>query len=337
MARIDLSIVVPAYNAEKTLARCVESLLTSDAVLSGLAEVILVDDGSSDATWAICSAYAHEGRAVAIHTQNAGVSAARNRGMAAASGRFITFVDSDDFVDRDYHVRSLGPLLEDPTLDFSITGFRTVEAGRERRTSVTSGRIVRAEPGGQWTSLMRQGLINPNWNKIYRADVVARHSVEFDVGRRIAQDLWFNLDFLRVAGDGCLVDVDGVYFVRDHVSSTRAVASRYDEIHSLDRSLIYREQLSEKLFDLGLSRMDVDQYFEERAHTWLHTMVKNVQNAGTPLRWHQQVREVRRIMDFQPVRVDILASTTSGRLELLNRALCRVDSATLTWLAYRFV
>jgi glycosyltransferase involved in cell wall biosynthesis len=334
---MDLSIIVPAYNAEKTLDRCVESLLTSDAVRSGLAEVIVVDDGSSDATWAICSSFADDGRMVAIRTQNSGVSAARNRGMAAASGRFITFVDSDDFVDRDYHVRSLGPLLEDPTLDFSITGFTTVEAGRERRTSVTPGRIVRAEPGGQWTSLLRHGLINPNWNKIYRADVVARHSVEFETGRKIAQDLWFNLDFLRVAGDGCLVDVDGVYFVRDHVSSTRAVANRYDEIHSFDRSLIYREQLSEKLLALGLSPLDVDRYFEERANTWLHTMVKNVQNTGTPLRWRGQVREVRRVLDFQPVRADILASRTSGRLGFLNRSLCRVNSATLTWLVYRFV
>ena len=334
---MDLSIVVPAHNAEKTLARCVESLLESEVVRSGLAEVILVDDGSSDATWTICSAYARAHQVVAIHTTNAGVSAARNRGMAAASGRFITFVDSDDFVDRDYHARCLGPLLDDPTLDFSITGFTTVEAGHGHRTSVTSGRFTRTEREGKLPGLLRQGLINPNWNKIYRAEVVARHSVEFEVGRKIGQDLWFNLDFLRVAGDGCLVDVDGVYFVRDHVSSTRAVAKRYDEIHSLERSLVYRADLSERLLAVGVSRADVELYFEERANTWLYTMVKNVQNAGTPLSRRRQIHEVRKILDQPQARRDILASRNPARLGLLNRVLCRVDSATLTWLVYRFV
>ena len=334
---MDLSIVVPAHNAEKTLTRCVESLLASDLVRSGLAEVIVVDDGSSDSTWAICSDYARAQQVVAIHTTNAGVSAARNRGMAAASGRFITFVDSDDFVDRDYHARSLVPLRDDPTLDFSIAGFTTVEAGQRRRTGVSPGRLTRTEREGTLPRLLREGLINPNWNKIYRADVVAGHSVEFEVGRTIGQDLWFNLDYLRVAGDGCLVDADGMYFVRDHVSSTRAVAQRYDSIHSLERSLAYRADVSEKLLAVGVSRADVERYFEERANTWLYTMVKNVQNAGTPLNRRRQIHEVRRILDQPQTRRDILANRHPARLGLVNRLLCRMNSATLTWLVYRFI
>lgn len=100
-----LSVIVPVYNAEKFLNTCVDSILNQ--TFSDL-EVILVDDGSPDASGAVCDRYAEEDKRVhVIHQKNAGVSAARNAGLDFASGEYMTFVDSDDFIDAGMYEKML--------------------------------------------------------------------------------------------------------------------------------------------------------------------------------------------------------------------------------------
>ena len=94
-----ISVIVPAYNVEKYLARCVDSIL--DQTYEKL-EVILVDDGSPDNCGAICDDYAaKDSRVKVIHKENGGLSSARNAGLEAATGEYIAFVDSDDWLEQD--------------------------------------------------------------------------------------------------------------------------------------------------------------------------------------------------------------------------------------------
>ena len=103
-----LSIVVPVYNVEAYLKKCVDSLLDQDLSPSDY-EIILVDDGATDRSSVICDAYAAaHGNIRAIHQENAGLSAARNTGIAAATGQYIQFVDSDDYLEPN----AIKPLLE---------------------------------------------------------------------------------------------------------------------------------------------------------------------------------------------------------------------------------
>lgn len=96
MNPIALSIIVPVYNVEAYLQACVESLITEEMAS---VEILLVDDGSTDRSSAICDAFADQYACVrCIHQENAGVSAARNAGLSEAKGRYILFVDSDDTV-----------------------------------------------------------------------------------------------------------------------------------------------------------------------------------------------------------------------------------------------
>lgn len=91
-----LSIIVPVYKVEQYLAECIESILAQ--TLTDW-ELILVDDGSPDGSGAICDRYAaHDGRIKVIHRPNGGVSAARNDALNIARGRYITFVDGDDYL-----------------------------------------------------------------------------------------------------------------------------------------------------------------------------------------------------------------------------------------------
>ena len=97
-----ISIIVPVYNAEKTIRQCVDSILNQEYKYL---ELILVDDGSKDGSPAICDEYAGKDKRVKVfHKENGGVSSARNLGLNHAQGGWITFVDSDDYIDPDYFV-----------------------------------------------------------------------------------------------------------------------------------------------------------------------------------------------------------------------------------------
>lgn len=98
MDRAKISVIVPVYNVEAYLARCVDSIL---AQTYEHLEIILVDDGSRDASGIICDSYAQKDSRVAVlHKENGGLSSARNAGIDAASGEYLAFVDSDDWIER---------------------------------------------------------------------------------------------------------------------------------------------------------------------------------------------------------------------------------------------
>lgn len=92
-----ISVIIPAYNAELTIGRCLESILSQEFVEI---EVIIVNDGSKDGTMKICSKYAESDNRIIVHEiPNSGVSIARNKGIKLAKGKYITFVDADDYIE----------------------------------------------------------------------------------------------------------------------------------------------------------------------------------------------------------------------------------------------
>ena len=110
-----ISVVIPVYNAEQFLPACLDSVLHQDYPSF---EILVIDDGSTDGSAALIDRYAaREPRIVALHQRNAGVSAARNRGLTEARGEYIAFVDADDRVTPSY----LSHLLS-PQTDLSIAG-----------------------------------------------------------------------------------------------------------------------------------------------------------------------------------------------------------------------
>ena len=92
-----LSVIVPVYRVEAYLDTCIQSVITQNEFVNGLAELILVDDGSPDNCGAICDRYAKEhAHITVVHKENGGLSDARNCGIRAARGRYVQFLDSDD-------------------------------------------------------------------------------------------------------------------------------------------------------------------------------------------------------------------------------------------------
>ena len=120
-----LSIIVPVYNVEKYLRKCVDSLLAQD-LLPEEYEIILVDDGSTDQSGMICDEYAAEHPLLkSIHQQNGGLSVARNSGIAVAQGRYVQFVDSDDYLEPNV-LKILAEKMETDQLDVLRFNYRNV-------------------------------------------------------------------------------------------------------------------------------------------------------------------------------------------------------------------
>lgn len=119
-----ISVIVPVYNVEPYLRRCVDSILAQ--TFSDL-EILLVDDGSTDGSPAICDEYTgKDSRVKAFHKPNGGLSSARNLGLDAAAGQYIAFVDSDDYIDRTMYEQLLLALRQ-AGADISIGGFQKVD------------------------------------------------------------------------------------------------------------------------------------------------------------------------------------------------------------------
>ena len=177
-----ISVIVPVYRVEEYLERCVKSILSQ--TYKNL-EVILVDDGSPDQCPAICDACAEkDARVKVIHQENKGLSGARNAGIDAASGEYLAFVDSDDYVSPHF-IEELYQLLQDTGCAIGQCRFSYVKGDGLLEEGDSAFCIYRGE------SLMEQ-LYGPEekatcfvvaWNKLYRAELFKETGIRYPEGR----------------------------------------------------------------------------------------------------------------------------------------------------------
>ena len=140
-----ISVIVPVYNVEQYLPRCVESILAQ--TYENL-EILLVDDGTKDNSGAICDAYARQdARVKAIHKKNGGLSSARNAGIDAATGEYLSFVDSDDWIEPDMYEKMMA-LMEKYGVRLVCAGMSAARPGRRRWGCARQKR--RSFPGKNW-------------------------------------------------------------------------------------------------------------------------------------------------------------------------------------------
>lgn len=186
-----VSVIVPIYRAERFLSRCLDSLIhqTYDKI-----EMILVDDGSPDASGSICEEYGQRDvRVRVIHQKNMGVSCARNKGLECAEGQFITFVDADDWLERN-HIQNLVHGMRD--CECSICGYWIERNGRsvwqaphvESRLSPEAAAEQLLSPAGFQGSVC---------NKMFLLSILRREGMRFREDITYMEDLLFCSDYFH--------------------------------------------------------------------------------------------------------------------------------------------
>ena len=174
-----ISLIVPVYNVKDYLKTCLQSIL--EQTYKNL-EIILVDDGSDDGSSGICDEYARmDQRIKTIHLPHSGVSAARNAGLAAATGELLGFVDSDDWIDHDMY-QYLYTLMQEHDADVSACTYLLEQEGRPSKIINNTGKLYVFSRKEIIRALVKNDLVkNYLWAKLFKRKLFDRLS--FPVGR----------------------------------------------------------------------------------------------------------------------------------------------------------
>ena len=190
-----VSVIVPVYNGEKRLKRCVESILNQDYPEL---ELIAVDDGSRDCSWELlCACAEKDGRVKPIHKENGGVSSARNRGLEEASGEYVQFVDVDDWLPMDA-TKLLVREMEKSGAGLTVGDFyRVVNMNVAKKGPIEKGGVLTKQAYADKMLLGPADLyFGVLWNKLYHRDIIERHHVRMDENISYSEDMIFNLEYL---------------------------------------------------------------------------------------------------------------------------------------------
>lgn len=188
------SIIVPVYNGESVIERCIKSVIEQSLEEW---ELLIINDGSIDGTKAICQKYLYDSRVQIINQVNKGVSDTRNTGIDKANGEYIVFVDADDWLHKDA-CTLFKNIMDYYECDFCIAGYnRAFLSGRTEVANVRSplreGKYSLADFENGFKELYRSNFFNSPWAKCYRRNLITKY---FDSGLSLGEDLLFNLNYL---------------------------------------------------------------------------------------------------------------------------------------------
>ena len=211
-----ISVVVPVFNSINTLERCVASL--KGQTYTDL-EIILVEDSSTDGSDLLCDRMAVSDPGIkVIHKENKGVSSARNAGIDAASGEYIFFTDSDDYVEPDMAEKLLKALDGN---DMAVCGFHHHYHGRDvvKIPDAVCGRV-----DDVFIELYGSGFLNMPWNKLFRREKIGRFPEDLSLG----EDLLFNLDYLGRSDRISVVGEALCHYIQDDTGKSLSSQKRDD-------------------------------------------------------------------------------------------------------------
>lgn len=254
-----ISIIVPVYNVEMYLRKCVESISSQNYKEW---ELLLIDDGSPDTSGMICDEYATNNDHIRVfHKENSGVSSARNLGIKEAKGEWITFIDADDFIGEDFFNGLYKPVLEDCQVDFIHGGCTNYENGQITSINQEYEYFV-GNDKSKLFSLFR-GLVV---SKLFKTEILKKNNLQFDEGMKIAEDMAFTMDYLQYVDMFAFVPERSYYYRRDNSNSaTHRIKwssyqqARYDFIHLYNSTIDY-------IHNYDISESNAKLRYEQRAN-----------------------------------------------------------------------
>lgn len=209
MNNIKVSIIIPVYNCEKYISRCIDSILNQ--TYKNI-EIIAINDGSKDNTKEILNNYAKKYPNIIKHIEqeNKGIAKTRNYGIKIATGDYITFIDNDDYLDRDY-IEKYVNATENSKFDVVIGGYRRPD---ENGKIV---QIIQLKGCEEWTKMR---ILTP-WAKIFKREYILKNNIEF-LDTNIGEDLYFNIQALLITDKLKVLDYVGYnwFYNKKSVSNT---------------------------------------------------------------------------------------------------------------------
>ncbi|MGN0995449.1 MAG: glycosyltransferase family 2 protein, partial [Candidatus Ventricola sp.] len=244
-----VSVIVPIYNAAIDLVPCLESIKRQR--YQNL-EILLVNDGSSDSSLEICRMYARlDPRIIIIDKENSGVSGTRNVAIERATGKYLQFVDADDYLDINA-TRLMVEAIEEAGADLLVSHYCSVVPGGHiqvfgflppdaRMDKAQFARHLMEEPASFYYGVM--------WNKLYRRDLIMDNHIRCNEEFTWSEDMLFNLEYIRYAERFCSLRTPVYYYTRQKKNSLSAKVTPARVLTTKAELFKYYKQL---YIDLGL-------------------------------------------------------------------------------------
>ena len=286
------SVIIPVYKAENTLKRCVDSLIKQNRTD---AEIILINDGSPDSSGEICKKYAELYNQVKyIEKENGGVSTARNVGLSVATGEYILFVDSDDWVTDDYFEAINNALTE---YEYDFIQFSQSIADDEQNngkhippfSSVKRDEIINRLAEDMW----KKRINTPN-GKVYKRNIIKENNIRFLENIEVGEDRTFNIEYILNINSFRVIEKP-LYVLCLENEESLSRKKRDD----LDEQIVAAEEHLKRLFDTkNLSNEEKELFLKSMNFDNMravYTKAKYMHRNGLPLL--QRLKELSKYCD----------------------------------------
>ncbi|MGN0163989.1 MAG: glycosyltransferase family 2 protein, partial [Candidatus Ornithomonoglobus sp.] len=211
-----VSVIIPAYNVERYINRCVDSIIEQSYKNI---EILIIDDGSTDKTSEVCRGYTDKYENIKyFHIENSGVGAARNIGIRNAHGEIMYFVDSDDELYNET-INDLVSNLKD--CEMAIGSYTNVYKRGIKETILAFKRYSYDEFKRIAMELYKQNALNTVWNKLFRSSIIKNNNIRFKENIHLGEDLLFVLQYLKHCGNIICIDKPIYKYYREHGTLTK--------------------------------------------------------------------------------------------------------------------
>lgn len=238
-----VSVIVPIYNSEKYLEKCLQSLV--DQTLKNI-EILAINDGSTDGSSEILSAFEEKypHKIKVYHQNNMGISVTRNRGLSYASGKYVTFIDSDDSVELEFCEKMFNQ-IEKNDLDMVVCDYYEIDKDSKMMIKIPecNGKTVFEKP-----ELLFDINTSP-WNKIYKKEFLVKNAIMFPEGLKYEDAVFFHLILAKKAKVGSIHSALVNYLVHPGSESTVVKKNVFDIFPILETVCSQYENVSKEEYE----------------------------------------------------------------------------------------
>lgn len=248
-----VSVLVPVYNTEKTLSKCLDSILEQTMIDD--IEIVIVNDGSTDNSQNIIDKYASKYKNIIEYKQkNQGLGATRNKGIEIATGEYIAFLDSDDWADKDYYELMYKKAKEENS-DLVISSY-IVDIPNSNTQSVTKHKIE--DKISYLNELLKGNIAGFSWNKLYKKSLITDNRLKFPLRGELenVEDQYFSLRCVALANNISFMNDSNIHYIIHSQSIVRKYQDGlYNDILNLYKS---NKEFMSNLKDLNYDIKDLD-------------------------------------------------------------------------------
>lgn len=249
---MELSVIVPVYNASSYIKRCIDSILRQTFQEF---ELIVVNDGSTDNSLDILRSILPQKENIKLYSQsNQGVSATRNYGISLSKGKYVTFIDSDDYIEPSF-IETLLATISEEKYDLVMSGTSYRQDGLEIKTVTFSNDVWTTEElADKYNYIDSTTSIH---GKLYKKEIIDKYNLKFDTSMSFAEDRDFNIEFIKHIHSAKNISYAGYIYCTDIPDSLSKKSYQYkfkndciywDKVSSLNHSNEFNTYTANRLF-----------------------------------------------------------------------------------------